>query len=133
MTKEEILNMPAGPEIDALFAEKVMGWHETNIGLTWERAFYWTDREGKRQRLVSNFNPSINISHAFEGEEKVKPNEMHRYTKPLTDIIKHDTNFWPITFQLVHATPHQRTRALILWAMEKEATNEVDIIDSTQS
>jgi hypothetical protein len=27
MTKDEILNMPAGKEIDALVAEKVMGWN----------------------------------------------------------------------------------------------------------
>lgn len=47
LTVEEILNMPAGKEIDYLVAEKVMGWHIVDG--------YWYDSGGHFQHGVSKY------------------------------------------------------------------------------
>lgn len=52
ITREEILAMPAGAEMDAMIAEEVMGWHlvveeDTN----WKR--YWHDDENHYQHMAA--------------------------------------------------------------------------------
>jgi len=67
MTIDEILNMPAGREMDALVAEKVMGWMPKNN-------LYWKDNEGSFAGWATNypeyevkpFNPSIDIAAAWD-------------------------------------------------------------------
>lgn len=54
-------DLPAGPELDRLIAEKVMGWEHDGLG-------YSIDC-GKDYRHP--FNPSINIAHAWEVVEKL--------------------------------------------------------------
>jgi hypothetical protein len=53
MTRDEILNMPAGEEIDKLIAEKVMGWHiqEEKGGRN-----QWLDSDGHYQHMVSRYD-----------------------------------------------------------------------------
>lgn len=83
MTRDEILKMEAGEEIDTLVAEKVMGWHvETD-----ERGKKsWRDFENRYQHLVSQYegyedgedfnliywHPSESILWAQEVLEKIK-------------------------------------------------------------
>ena len=43
MDRDEILNMPAGREMDALVAEKVMGWHIETDDSGWG---HWADANG---------------------------------------------------------------------------------------
>jgi hypothetical protein len=74
MTREEILNMPAGREMDALIAKKVMGWSADPEG-------YWLDRkneyadtgwglfkqdETKNHPACKEYNPSADIRAAWE-------------------------------------------------------------------
>jgi hypothetical protein len=65
MTRDEILNMPAGREMDALVAEKVMGWrlhpHKT----------HWMTNNNNFRR-IGTFLPSDDISAAWEVVEKMK-------------------------------------------------------------
>ena len=127
MTKEEILNMPAGSEINALFAELVMEWKKEKYQGVWGESFYWIDSQNSMKHIGDCFCPSTNISHAFEGEGKLKTAaDTWRYVNFLEEIIEFDAGFQVIypSFDMIHATAHQRTRALILWAMEKEATND---------
>src|SRR5512139_113235 len=67
MKREEILNMPAGREMDALIAEKVMGWHKgkyhfydgTSIN---EVVSDWLDSEG-------HYKCGIGTEDGFEDNE----------------------------------------------------------------
>lgn len=75
MTREEILNMPAGREMDAMIAEKCMGWEykETYRTMTWELP---------HKKVIALFSPegiektpphySTNIAAAWEVVEKLK-------------------------------------------------------------
>lgn len=71
MTRIEIFQMEAGREMDALVAEKVMGWIEKKYPMG--RALYWTDSDGHSQRAcIEAWNPSTNISAAWEVIEKIE-------------------------------------------------------------
>lgn len=119
----EIKEHPANACLDALFAELVMEWRIIQIpgpNYPWTNRELWRTPDGAYIG-INDWYPSTNISHAMEGEEKVKElDQGYRYIKQLSDIIHHDTGQWPNGFMLVSANPHQRTRALILWALEKE-------------
>lgn len=52
--------MPAGPELDRLIAEKVMGWEYSAA----YNAYFLSD--GKREREPSDWSPSTNIAQAWE-------------------------------------------------------------------
>lgn len=78
MTKEEILKMEPGRELDALIAEKVM-----------EIKLHWDDEEGQSYKIADSpfgevlkaFNPSTDISAAWEVLEQFKT---HQVTKSET-------------------------------------------------
>ena len=62
MNRDEILNMPAGREMDALVAEKVMEWHMVK----------WVGWCNDNDILMhSVFFPSTDISAAWEVVEKL--------------------------------------------------------------
>ena len=69
MTKDEILNMEAGREMDALIAEKVMGWdvhpHRT----------HYINRDAKNEHpyfvICGDFEPSTDIAAAWQVVEKM--------------------------------------------------------------
>jgi hypothetical protein len=68
MTRDEILNMPAGKEMDALIAEKVMGWHRH--GSSWhDDAGYCAYNE--QETWEPHFEPSRKIEDAWEVVEKL--------------------------------------------------------------
>lgn len=84
MTRDEILNMEAGPEMDALVAEKVMGWHLETDDKGWK---YWTDDTGlyyqgcvqheddfedEEDFHILHWHPSESILWAFEVVEKMR-------------------------------------------------------------
>lgn len=103
---------PANRCLNVVFCEKVLGWEEIE---------YW---EEKTEILY----PSTNISDAMEGEVLVKkePRERKaRYCGILERIIAYDLGYpegsvpIELEFECICATPHQRTRALVMWAMEK--------------
>lgn len=70
--------LPAGRELDALVAEKVMGWHRTSDSLGNER---WADANGRQHRYVNRVEhggepamfwcPSLSIAAAWEVVEKL--------------------------------------------------------------
>jgi len=129
LTKEQVLNEPAGPRIDAVFAEVVMKY---KVQFFTEKPSRWMNTKQIPEEDMINineFNPSTNIAHAMEGENKLNSHENQgKYVGLLGKVLLHDLGLkdhqYPITlewgFHLIHATPHQRCRALILWAMGKE-------------
>jgi len=92
MTREEILNMEAGQEIDELVAEKVMGWHIVTEG---RRSPAWYDSEGRYQHHVAadyesyeddenfhlvNWHPSQSMLWAEEVVEKFYSMKLDKYS-----------------------------------------------------
>jgi hypothetical protein len=83
MTRDEILNMPAGREMDALVAEKVMGLYKYYPGIAMdlsgidgkvERVNYWwcKDLHNPHNTFVELKKYSVSISAAWEVVEKLK-------------------------------------------------------------
>jgi len=84
MSRDEILNMPAGREIDALVAEKVMGWHLATDKDGWKK---WVDEydcfmrgmkqddspfsEDDEDFNLLHWHPSESILWAWEVVEKL--------------------------------------------------------------
>ena len=66
MTRDEILAMPAGPELDALVAELVMGW--TKGPMDWMMREPWVRPDGCH---VFPWHPSTEIAAAWEVFEKM--------------------------------------------------------------
>jgi len=70
MTKEQILSMKPGRELDALVAEKVMEW-KTN----WLKTDWWEEINPNTHRhkgLVKDFKPSADIAAAWEVAEQLQ-------------------------------------------------------------
>jgi len=60
MTREEILQFEAGPELDRLVAEQVMRWR---LDEDWRE---WFDAQGHSQGWQEDFRPSTDIAAAWE-------------------------------------------------------------------
>jgi hypothetical protein len=81
MTRDEILSMPAGRELDALIAEKVMGWFITG-GVVCKN----NPEPGHYEGLVafmSKWRPSENIADAWQVVDKA---DWYWELFPATDI-----------------------------------------------
>lgn len=70
-------NLPAGPELDRLIAEKVMGWtFEAELGN------YWLEDGTDVCRVLIGgheyWRPSTNIAHAWEVVEHLRPDKIIR-------------------------------------------------------
>ena len=113
ITKEQIEKEPAGPRIDALFAELVMGWKEYPD----ERGWWLTN--DKKQQLKLKFNPSTNISHAMEGLNK-HIDEIRVFDMVYLPFVKR----WMIRTRFNNNFADDEklelaiTRALLMWAVE---------------
>jgi hypothetical protein len=64
MTKDEILQMPAGRELDRAVAELVMGWKLAN--------HIWATPEGRIEYSDTFFNPSSDLGMAWEVVTKME-------------------------------------------------------------
>ena len=83
MTRDEILALKPGRELDALVAEKVMGWRKKTFPGGGGGYTAWVDENKKAMKLISNFTmietcyrcdyfrPSTDIAAAWEVVEKM--------------------------------------------------------------
>jgi len=67
MTREEILKLEPGPELDRLVAEQVMRWR---LDEDWQE---WFDAQGHSQGWQEDFKPSADIAAAMEVVNKLLP------------------------------------------------------------
>lgn len=73
LTREKILSMPAGRELDALVAEKVMGWKQCSMeGVRIKTCYGKPPEFGRNDGRVRIPGYSTDISAAWEVVEKVK-------------------------------------------------------------
>lgn len=70
MTKNEILNMPAGREMDILVAEKVMGWTRKYVGEFGNQIWDSPSQGAYLEDAIPNY--STDIASAWEVVEKMK-------------------------------------------------------------
>jgi len=96
MTKDEILNMPAGREMDALIAEHVMGWKKIVIG-----GVSWYLREGplgmsyQYMTQAGDFAPSEDIAAAFQVVAKMREKGFDFYAEWVTEKAVNRQNSMP--------------------------------------
>ena len=129
----EVKDHPAGDCLNALFHKLVM---EKKVFIpekwkSWSKMQMTEDEFGK---IILIPKYSSNIAHAMRGEEEVLKSGKEawgKYILHLIYVVEHDHGDWQdlgwwlhrenpeAIFPLVHATAHQRTRALILWAQRK--------------
>lgn len=94
LTRESIIAMEPGRELDALVAEKVMGWnvfpHKPDFQIEYkdEQGFQYVFR-------LDEFEPSTDISAAWEVVEKMGP-----FTQ-LTSESYHNKVIWHGSFSVV--------------------------------
>lgn len=115
-----ILEMSPSREMDALVAEKVMGWYKVRLMTSGNR----TDWEGFPPGVYGSTRVrrySKDISAAYEMEDKVYSVSAEMgliYARYLIDVMNLGENRNLSTLaKLIHATPEQRCKAALM-AME---------------
>ena len=134
MTRDEVLTMKPGRELDALVAEKVMGWRKKTFPGGGGGFTAWVDENGKVMKLISNstmsetcyrcdyFRPSTDIVDAFEAEEIAIEKYPAMYVHALASVIfvynrVQDISDIKKLCLFIHATPEQRCKAALLAVM----------------
>lgn len=89
-------DMPAGREMDALVAEKVMGWHRLSFSKC------WISGASKKERRIELWSPSTDISGAWEVVEKMREKGFIwsiNYRNPVMSDLKYMpyVGFWNYT------------------------------------
>lgn len=136
MTRDEVLAMKPGRELDALVAEKVMGWRMKTFPGGGGGFTAWVDENEKVMKLISNstmsetcyrcdyFRPSTDIAAAWEVEDKAIDIDPSMYVHALATVIFGYSQVQDISeirklCLLIHATPEQRCKAALLAVMGK--------------
>jgi hypothetical protein len=98
MTPAQILALPAGPELDRLVAEKVMGWRL-------DEGLYWLDSAGKRTGWVHatghdvyggyrDWRPSTDIAAAWQLLEGIDARGERWYWRLVRDPLGFSCRAW---------------------------------------
>jgi hypothetical protein len=105
--KAKAEKLPSGAELDALVAERVMGWMDVRPVSKSDYSGKKQDRAGRwRSARVPDYSSDPLL--AYEVEERIKElNLSHRYTEELTEIVR--TKDLPADW----ATPEQRCKAAL--------------------
>ncbi|SDJ62085.1 BC1872 family protein [Paenibacillus naphthalenovorans] len=99
LSREEILAMPSGRELDALVAEKVMGW---NVKFMGDILWGWMYSETERNRWYNVPKFSADISAAWKAVEKMKRNDW-------VFVINSISEEWTALFYLDRIHEHEVT------------------------
>ncbi|WP_339283715.1 hypothetical protein [Paenibacillus sp. FSL R5-0486] len=114
LTREQVLAMEPGQELDALVAQHVMGWHK---GDPWGGA-YWVDSDKCLRYEILVFKPSLHINIAWGvGEWFAETGIRGRYAKRLKEVILANKGECS-TFDMVHASPADRCKAALLAVLD---------------
>lgn len=124
MTREEILALSPGRELDALVAEKVMGW---------EKDFQcWKDESGRIRTIEAtsfgSFEPSTDISAAWEVVEKMGKKEFTFHAESTGDLkevrfMNSDKGIFGEGYS--YSMPLSICKAALLAVMDKDETDTI--------
>jgi hypothetical protein len=84
MTREEILAMEPGYELDRLVAETVMNWHLVSGAMFSD----WVDSGGLKKCGKEWFNPSTDIKVAWEVVKRIKENKLFSVRRMFMDMLQ---------------------------------------------
>lgn len=96
MKRNYIKNLPAGKEIDALIAEKVMGFTISETDLGGNPGKFITFNNGATQICYSVLNYSLNISSAWDVVEKMQ--DKFSFVLSYDDPPSDDEHKWSCEF-----------------------------------
>lgn len=71
MTRNEILNLKPGPELDALVAETVMGWNYVHSDDCNGGYPSWVTKAGEVCKEVDSWNPSTDIAAGMQVKDRM--------------------------------------------------------------
>ena len=133
LTREEILAMKPGPELDKLIAEHVMGWSiyrydkdvpERCYYMLVDKSFdpvvdggYWNagERKTEEEAWKDNSPFSTDISAAWKVDEKIRELGLDEvWGNRISRIIFMDNERPSGTFDIAHASAEQRCKAALL-------------------
>ncbi|XEC97024.1 hypothetical protein AB6A23_11065 [Paenibacillus tarimensis] len=89
MLREEIMNMRPGRELDALIAEKVMGWEKRYLPMTDKE--YWFNPNSEdpvSMPWLDEWNPSTDIAAAFEVMEELQSSHLYIDVRTCADFYE---------------------------------------------
>jgi hypothetical protein len=96
MTRDEILTMEAGREMDALIAREVMGWSKIVLG----SYGHWVEEDGSgaytTKHQVGDWCPSEDIAAAWQVVEKLRERNFYSQHTDLT--LTSGVEHWSWTF-----------------------------------
>lgn len=114
LTRDQVLAMEPGQELNELVARKVMGWQK---GDSWGGA-HWVGEDKCYRDEVAQFRPSQHINVAWEVEEEIiKLSLRIKYCESLKWVVI-DTGEYVGMFDYIHATPEQRCKAALLAVLD---------------
>ena len=118
MNRDEVLAMKPGQELNALVAEKVMGYVFSKM---WDGYV----KENGRNVAFSIPRYSTDIAAAFEAEEIAIEKDPAMYVHALASVVFGYNQVQDISdikklCLLIHATPEQRCKAALLAVMDNE-------------
>ena len=101
-------------------AEHVMGWEKRPVKPDFPDDIVWVNKEGDIMYCDCDWQPTSDISAAFEVQEKIKEMDGHiqvGFVSRLYEILDIPFNKLLTTgnaLKLIHATPEQRCKAAYL-------------------
>lgn len=103
----DVDKLQAGPELDRLVAEKVMGWTTDKTNGPWYTA-------ALTFAAVRGWSPSTDIAAAWEVEERIAELRIAtEYGLALKELCKVSERDVPMVFDLAHASPLLRCWAAL--------------------
>ena len=123
MTRDEILSMEPGRELDVLVMRIVFKAEKKDIG---DECYWVSEVNGEEVCWPRWFSPSTDISSAFEAEEIAIEKDPAMYIHALAGVVFDYNQVQDISdikklCLLIHATPEQRCKAALLAVMDNEA------------
>jgi len=120
MTRDEVLAMKPGRELDALVMRNIFKAEKKDIGDDW----YWCiEVDCVCECWPHWFSPSTDISAVFEAEEFAIEKDPAMYVHALASVVFGYSQVQDISdirkmCMLIHATPEQRCKAALLAVMD---------------
>ena len=121
LTREQILAMEPGQELDALVMQYIFKAEKKDIG---DECYWVSEVNGEEVCWPRWFSPSTDISSAFEAEEIAIEKDPAMYIHALASVVFDYNQVQDISAikklcLFIHATPEQRCKAALLAVMGK--------------
>jgi hypothetical protein len=128
LTREQVLELKPGRELDALVMRTVFKAEKKDIG---DECYWVSEVNGEEVCWPRWFSPSTDIAAAFEAEEIAIEKDPAMYVHALASVVFGYNQVQDISdikklCLLIHATPEQRCKAALLAVMDGEDEHERD-------